>query len=316
MRHLLIFPALNGCVDFEKQEQEIANLLPQILSAAQNGQDVTFSTWRRNFGFGDPANFTLPSGDAFQVKLFCPMNGPEGPFPPDNWGQVIYHNSRRQPVDAGRFIVSGEGLRRQLELILGKQEFIDSLRQINSRPRLEVWVRWGMKMSEVAPDVHPVPRWMQVTAGLDPAAAAAKLNQLRHITTASEYQAKVRKDREAREREAQAEEDRIFEERRQAWLAEHAAEQEVRAYVDGLAGTHTAAPAQAEAPAAASAPPDITSPVPPEKTQRELAAEGRKKREKHQRIARNAVEAARKDKAAAEAHAQRVISRLEKEGRL
>src|SRR6516225_7642332 len=125
MRHLLVFPALNGCIDFEKQEQDIsgvwyraprpmwiANLLPQILSAAQNGQDVTFSTWRQNFGFGDPSNFTLPAGDAFRVKLFCPMNGPEGPFPPDNWGQVIYHNSRRQPVDAGRFIVGGEGLRR------------------------------------------------------------------------------------------------------------------------------------------------------------------------------------------------------------
>ena len=174
MRHMLVFPALNGCMDFELQQQDIsgvwyrsprpqwiANLAPQILSAAQGGRDVTFSTWRQSFGFTDPANFTLPAGDNFMLKLLCPM-GP--PFENDNWGIACFYSSRRQPSDGGRFIVSGEGLRRQLELIFN-QALTDQMRQVSGRPRLEVWCRWNMKMSDVAPGVHPIPRIMRETVG-------------------------------------------------------------------------------------------------------------------------------------------------------
>ena len=287
MRHMLVFPALNGCVDFEMQQQDIAgiwyrsprpqwiaNLIPQMLNAAQGGRDVTFSTYRQSWGFTDPGNFTLPAGDNFMLKLLCPMNGPEGPFPLDNWGIACFHNSRRSASDGGRFIVSGEGLRHQLERIFC-QEFIDSMRTIGGRPRLEVWVRWDMRMSDIAPGVHQIPRILSEVAGLSPEDAARKVAAMRAPTSNAEWSRIREQDRAEKERQARA-------------------EAEGQAIID-VGGPEQAVP---------------DKPAPPCVTREEIQA-ARTRREKMSRATKSKVAADAKDKAAAKAHADKVVKRME-----
>ena len=142
--------------------QFLSILLRQMLDSAQNGQDLTFSSWRQSFGFGNPENYTLPAGDNFQVYLFAPM-GP--PFESDNYGCAVFHNSRRPPTDGGRFIFTGDGLKHQLERIF-TTAFVDQFRQLGGRPRTEAFVRHQMRMCDVAEGVHPIPRILSETIGL------------------------------------------------------------------------------------------------------------------------------------------------------
>jgi hypothetical protein len=87
-------------------------------------------------------------------------------------------------------------------------------------------------MCDVAPDVHPVPRWITETAGLCPQQAALRMNALRHVMGPGEYEALRRKERETKEREKAAQlaaEDKIFEERQHRDEAEAAEEFAARA---------------------------------------------------------------------------------------
>jgi hypothetical protein len=139
------------------------------------------------------------------------------------------------------------------------------------------------------------------------------MNALRHIMSQGEYEALRRKEREERERQAQQEEDRAFIERREAWLQEHEAEQEVRRYVDNIARTHTAEPVSASIPSEG---PQTPQEAPAEKTQREMVRDAKKLRSKLSRAVKSKVQADAKDRVNAKAHADKVVARLEKAGRL
>ena len=135
------------------------------------------------------------------------------------------------------------------------------------------------------------------------------MNSLRSAnSSAADYARKRQRDREEAARRDEREEEAEFAATRTAWLAEQSSSETPQ-------GTATATkPVDASIPAQ---PAPETPPTPqPERTQRERGAEGRKKIAKHRKIARNAVEAARKDKANAKAHADKVIARMTKEGRL
>jgi hypothetical protein len=329
-RHALVFPDPAGSVDMVKQEmsagtwyrsprpQFLSILLKQMLDAAQNGQDLTFSSWRQSFGFCDPANYTLPAGGNFQVYLFAPM-GP--PFESDNYGCAVFHNSRRPPTDGGRFIFTGDGLKHQLEHIFST-EFIDQFRQLGGRPRTEVFVRHRLRMCDVAEGVHPIPRILSETIGLSPDEARAKVTAMRQPTSVAEALRIKAEDRRKREREADLEEEAAFAERRQAWLAEHA----VREYADALSGTYTANQENA-APAAVKevAAPEESQPAPAPAPQDAAPAQkvmtrddirnARNRRTKMAKATRSKVAADKADAIAAKAHAEKVVARMEREGR-
>jgi hypothetical protein len=123
-----------------------------------------------------------------------------------------------------------------------------------------------------------------------------------------------------REKEAQEEEDRIFEERRQAWLEEHAAEQEVRTYVDQIARAQTADPpgerervlAEMQAAKAES----LKATEQPEPTQREKVIAAKKLRAKISKATKAKVAADKFNAESAKTFAEKQVRRLEQEGKL
>jgi hypothetical protein len=119
------------------------------------------------------------------------------------------------------------------------------------------------------------------------------------------YFRKRQEEKAKREAEAQQEEDRLFEERRQAWLAEHEAEQAVRQYADSLSGTHTADPTLQSEP-----------PVQPEPSQREKIIAAKKLKSKLSRAVKSKQAADAFNEKAAKAFAEKQVKRMEAQGKL
>jgi hypothetical protein len=264
--------------------------------------DFFFSSFRE-FPLIDPSLIPLAPGAGYATKILCPCGG----YYDAQWSGILFHSETHPPALAHeRFIPENGGIRKQVQDYFST-DFIDSMRKPD-RPRVELWVRHSLEIETMLPNAFEVPRWLRETHGLSSEQAAARLGYLRTACSASEYEAKVRRDRQAREREMQEEEDKLFEERRQQWLDEHAAqheaEQSVRAYVDQIARTHTTEPQ--------SAPP----PEQPEQTQREKVIAAKKLRAKIQRATRSKVNADKTNAESAKAYSEKVVRRLEQEGKL
>jgi hypothetical protein len=277
------------------QASWITTLLPSVLASVQ-ACDFFFSSFRE-LPLGDPSLMPLPSGSGYAVKILAPCGG----YYDAQWSSILFHSETHPPAIAGeRFISENGGIRKQVQDYFS-QDFIDSMRKPD-RPRVELWVRHSLEIETMLPDAFDAPRWLRETHGLSSEQAAARLSYLRTACSPGEYEAKCRREREARERQTQEEEDKLFEERRQQWLEEHTAEQEVRAYCDKLSSTRTAEPQH--------------EPPQPEKTQREIVRDAKVKRQRMSRATKSKVAADKANEANAKAYSEKVVQRLEREGKL
>jgi hypothetical protein len=304
---------MNGSIDFERQEMDIAGiwfraprtqwialLIPQILAAAQAGKEVTVSTYRQSFGYSSPDNYTLPAGDNFVLKLYAPMGHP---WPSNQWGCLHYFDSRRPPCPGDRFVWEADGLRHQLQREF-TDKFVDGLRQLGGRVRCEYWCRPNLTIEQLAPGIFPMPKMMQETIGLSAEEAAQRVRAMRCAQPASAYHQLRERERAAKQAEEAAELE----------SATEAAEPDaVRAYCDKLSNTISTDPASTYPLPVG---PQTPQEAPAEKTQREMVRDAKKLRSKLSRAVKSKVQADAKDRANAKAHADKVVARLEKAGRL
>jgi hypothetical protein len=312
-KHIVLYPSGAG-VDFFRAERSydgiwlrsgtaswLTTLLPQVLASVE-ACDFTFSSFRE-IPLGDPALMPLPPNAGYAVKLLAPCGG----YYDAQWSAILFHSESHPPALCGdRFVPENGGIRRQVQEFFS-ETFIDSMRKPD-RPRVELWIRHALEIETMLPNAFDAPRWLRETHGLSAQEAAAKIAGLRTAMGPGEYQRLRQAEKAKREAEQQAEEDAVFEERRQQWLAEqveqHAAEQEVRAYVDGIARTHTTEPV------------DAPHPEQPEPGLREKTIAAKKLKSKLSRAVKSKVAADKANQANAEVHAAKVVRRLEQEGKL
>jgi hypothetical protein len=312
-KHVVIYPSGSG-VDFYRAERSydsiwlrsgtaswITTLLPAVLSSVEQC-DFTFSSFRE-IPLGDPSLMPLAPGSGYATKILCSCGG----YYDAQWGSILFHSESHPPAIAGeRFIPENGGIRKQVQDYFS-QDFIDSMRKPD-RPRVELWVRHSLEIETMLPSAYDAPRWLRETHGLSPEQAAGRLNYLRTACSPAEYEQKLKRDRQQREREAQAEEEAAFLQRQAEWLAEHQeayeAEQAVRQYADSLSGTRTAEPQNA--------PP----PEQPELSQRERTIAAKKLRSKIQRATKSKIQADAFNEKSAKAYSDKVVRRLEQEGKL
>ena len=206
---IVIEPAANGSIDFQRRQWDssqiwlqyptaawLPTLLSPAISEAAGGNNLVFSTFRR-FPLCEPSDFGLSNEPGVLTRLFAPLGGN---WPPDMWVCLNYYDRRQQPVAGDqRFYASSGGLKRLLSEALEAPAFIDSMRTLDKRPRLEVLVRHDLRAIDLAPNAIEAPGWMKQVEGLSPEEAAGRMNSLRAPTSASAYYAKVAADRAQRE---------------------------------------------------------------------------------------------------------------------
>jgi len=306
-KHIVLYPSGSG-VDFYRAERSydgiwlrsgtaswLTTLLPQVLASVE-ACDFSFSSFRE-LPLGDPSLMPLPPGAGYAVKILAPCGG----YYNAQWSGILFHSESNPPAIAGeRFVPENGGIRRQVSEFFS-EAFVDSMRKVD-RPRVELWVRHSLEIETMLPDAFDAPRWLRETHGLSAEQAAAKIAGLRSASTPAEYQRLRMAEKAKRELEAQQEEDAIFEQRRQAWLEEHAAEQEVRAYCDKLSNTHTAEP-PSELPQL-------------EKSQREIVRDAKVKRAKLSRAVKSKTAADAFNKKSAEIYANKRVDDLTRSGKL
>ena len=209
MKHIIVQPT--DSVDFVRQDLDASNvwfrnpqpmwlpiLLPEVLSiVSRGGADLTFSTFRQ-FGFVDPGFISIPGGSNFRVQIFMPLGRR---FGADIWGAITYFAAGQPPVAHGeRFSISDGGLRKQLDRLF-QHSAIDPLRDLDKRPRYEIWIRHNWDASVIAPGLFDLPKWQRDIDPDDPR-AAAKLQALRAPMSGADYLELRARERAAREREA------------------------------------------------------------------------------------------------------------------
>ena len=286
---IVIQPSDSGSIDFKRREWDasqiwleypkaawLPTLLPAAISEANSGSNFFFSTFRR-FPSCNPADFAFSNETNVLTRLYLPLGGR---WDPSMYVCLFYYDPRRAPVlGQDRFHITGNGLKRLLSETLEAPAFIDSMRKLSGRPKIECWVRHDLHAVDLAPDAIKVPRWMEQTEGQTPEQAAQTMAGLRAPTSTADWL----KAREADRRKRDAKE-----------LAK-------------------LAPAEPETPVEPDPP---TSPTPPTVLTLEQRRELRKTREKLAKATRQKVAADALDKVNAEKHAQKVVARLEREGRL
>lgn len=183
---------------FPRSPAWIATLLPAAITAACNGSDFTYSTWRK-FPLRSHDNFTIPDEGAFLVKVYCQIGEN---FDPDLWTCLSYYDARRPPVASSeRFHLAA--LKGILTDTLAAPEEIDKLRTLNGRPRAETWVRHDLTAISLAPDAIDIPRYLMINQ--DDPEAAQRMQALRAPMPPGEYHRLRQKEREEKERAAAAE---------------------------------------------------------------------------------------------------------------
>ena len=287
---IVIEPAANGSIDFQRRQWDssqiwlqypkaawLPTMLPAAISEAAGGNNLVFSTFRR-FPLCDPADFALSNEPGILTRLFAPLGGN---WPPDMWVCLHYYDPRQPPV-AGqeRFYASSGGLKRLLSEAMEAPAFIDSMRTLDKRPRLEVLVRHDLRAIDLAPNAIEAPGWMKQVEGLSPEEAAGRMNSLRAPTSNAQWYQIRAQDRAQRERAA----------------TKPAAEPE--------------APTQPEEPAEA---PEAAQPVVLTMEEKRTLV---KRKERMARATQSKVRADQFNRTAAAKHAARVVDKLERAGKL
>ena len=285
---IVIEPAANGSIDFQRRQWDasqiwlqypkaawLPTILPAAISEAAGGNNLVFSTFRR-FPLCDPADFALSNEPGVLTRLFAPLGGN---WPPDMWVCLHYYDPRQQPVAGDqRFYASSGGLKRLLSEALEAPAFIDSMRTLDKRPRLEVLVRHDLRAVDLAPNAIEAPGWMKQVEGLSPEEAAGRMNSLRAPTSASDYYRKVALDRAQRE-----------------------------------ATKPAAEPEAPEDPAEAPTAPEAAQPVVLTMEEKRTLV---KRKERMARATQSKVRADQFNRTAAAKHAARVVDKLERAGKL
>ncbi|MFZ1106831.1 MAG: hypothetical protein WAN43_00600 [Rhodomicrobium sp.] len=326
MKHIIVQPT--DSVDFVRQEldasgvwfrnpqpQWLPNLMPEVLGIASRGTDFTFSTFRK-FGFLNPDFISIPAGSNFRVQVFMPLGRR---FGEGIWGAVSYFAAGQPPVAHGeRFSLSDGGLRRQLDRLF-QHSAIDPLRDLDKRPRYEIWVRHNWDASVIAPGLFDLPGWAR---GIDPddPRAADKLRALRAPMSGADYLELRARERAAREREAALADDVP---QPPAATEEQALPPDAFRYVgdepDIRLHEHAPHPSASasEASDAPDAPDAPAAPVDPlQEMSREELVEAKKRKARIARATQGKVAADKFNADAAKAHAEKVVRRLEHEGQL
>jgi hypothetical protein len=287
--HVVIEPS-GDSIDFRRRVWDSSQIwlsypksawLPTLTPTAikeTSASDFSFSTYRR-FPSCNPADFALSNEPGVLTKIYCPLGGN---WDPGIWVCLFYYSPQKPPIAGSeRFYASSGGLARLLSEELEAPAFVDSLRRLDGRPKLDFFVRHDLRAVELAPHAIEMPRWMSETIGMSAADASARQAAMRQPTSSAEwYQIRAR-DRAARE-------------------AEHA----------------KLAPVEPETPAT---PTEATPPPEPPPPAELSMDEKRKLAERKERMAKatkGAVAAQKFNEAAAKAHAAKTVARLERAGKL
>ena len=174
--HIVVEPSAEGSIDFRRRNFDtsliwlqfpkaawLPTLLPAAISEASGGANLTFSTFRR-LPMCDPDDFALSNEPGCLTRVYMRIGGS---WDPDMWTSLYYYDPRRPPVGGEeKFHASSGGLKRLLSETLEKQDFIDSLRKLSNRPKIEIWVRHNLCAMDIAPQVISMPGWMKAVQGL------------------------------------------------------------------------------------------------------------------------------------------------------
>ena len=294
-KHLMIFPGTG--VDFLRAERSydgvwlrssqstwLPHLLPAVYQSVEMA-DFSFSSFRE-LPMGDPSLMPLPPDSApYQVIVLAPVGEPY----PTQWGAVLFHSQTHPPCLAcERFVPDSGGVKRVVQSFFS-EEFIGGMR-FPERRHAELWVRHSLKIHDMLPDAYEAPRWLQEQQGLTPEEAAQKMAAMRLPTP--NYDRIRRQEHDQREAQQKAEEEA---QREQDWKeAEAAADEDFAIKAVALDQLSRTMPEQEE----------------PKVMSRDDIIQAREKRAKMAKATKSKVNADKRNAAAAEAWAKKVVAKL------